>query len=129
VESLTGPNSYTLLSHLSLRSLFVASYDAQGLRWKYSNSQVSSATIILEQTNYVFYEVRAETLYASLGTARYKITKPQQSEGNIKLKEKLITGPRWAPDTRYGNLALQVGGVSDETVKYGREFCGTSTEE
>jgi hypothetical protein len=23
--------------------------------------------------------------------------------------------------------ALQVGGVSDETVKYGREFCGTST--
>jgi hypothetical protein len=30
---------------------------------------------------------------------------------------------------KYGNLALQVGGVSDETVKYGREFCGTSTEE
>jgi hypothetical protein len=28
---------------------------------------------------------------------------------------------------KYGNLALQVGGVSDETVKYGREFCGTST--
>jgi hypothetical protein len=23
---------------------------------------------------------------------------------------------------KYGNLALQVGGVSDETVKYGREF-------
>jgi hypothetical protein len=30
---------------------------------------------------------------------------------------------------KYGNLALQVGGVSDETVKYGREFCGTSTQE
>jgi hypothetical protein len=30
---------------------------------------------------------------------------------------------------KYENLALQVGGVSDETVKYGREFCGTSTEE
>jgi hypothetical protein len=28
-----------------------------------------------------------------------------------------------------GNLALQVGGVSDETVKYGREFCGISTQE
>jgi hypothetical protein len=28
---------------------------------------------------------------------------------------------------KYGDLALQVGGVSDETVKYGREFCGTST--
>jgi hypothetical protein len=30
---------------------------------------------------------------------------------------------------KYGNLALQVGGVSDETVKYGRDFCGTSTQE
>jgi hypothetical protein len=30
---------------------------------------------------------------------------------------------------KYGNLALQVGGVSDETVIYGREFCGTSTQE
>jgi hypothetical protein len=30
---------------------------------------------------------------------------------------------------KYGDLALQVEGVSDETVKYGREFCGTSTEE
>jgi hypothetical protein len=29
---------------------------------------------------------------------------------------------------KYGNLALQVGGVSDETVKYGREFCGTSAQ-
>jgi hypothetical protein len=27
------------------------------------------------------------------------------------------------------NLTLQVGGVSDETVKYGREFSGTSTQE
>jgi hypothetical protein len=37
VESLTGPNNYTLLPHLRLRSLFVASYDEQGLRWRYSN--------------------------------------------------------------------------------------------
>jgi hypothetical protein len=28
---------------------------------------------------------------------------------------------------KYGDLDLQVGGVSDETEKYGREFCGTST--
>jgi hypothetical protein len=28
---------------------------------------------------------------------------------------------------KYGDLALQVGGVSDDTVKYGREFCGTVT--
>jgi hypothetical protein len=27
------------------------------------------------------------------------------------------------------HLALQVGGVSDETVKYGHEFCGTSAQE
>jgi hypothetical protein len=26
------------------------------------------------------------------------------------------------------DLALQVVGFSDETVKYGREFCGTSTQ-
>jgi hypothetical protein len=30
---------------------------------------------------------------------------------------------------KYEHLALQVGGVSDETVKYGREFCGASTQE
>jgi hypothetical protein len=32
------PNNYTLPSHLRLCSLFVASYDSQGLRWKYSNA-------------------------------------------------------------------------------------------
>jgi hypothetical protein len=30
-------NNQTLLSHLRLCSLFVASYDSQGLRWRYSN--------------------------------------------------------------------------------------------
>jgi hypothetical protein len=30
---------------------------------------------------------------------------------------------------KYEDLALQVGGVSSETVKYGREFCGTWTRE
>jgi hypothetical protein len=30
---------------------------------------------------------------------------------------------------KYRDLALQVGGVSNETVKYGHEFCGTSTQE
>jgi hypothetical protein len=30
---------------------------------------------------------------------------------------------------KYGDLALQVCGVSDEMVKYGREFCGTLTQE
>jgi hypothetical protein len=29
--------------------------------------------------------------------------------------------------SKYGDLALQLGRVSDETVKYGREFCWTST--
>jgi hypothetical protein len=36
VRSLTT-NNHTLLSYLRLSSLFVASYDSQGLRWKYSN--------------------------------------------------------------------------------------------
>jgi hypothetical protein len=31
---------------------------------------------------------------------RYKITNPQLSDGNFKEKEKLVAGPRWAPDTR-----------------------------
>jgi hypothetical protein len=30
---------------------------------------------------------------------------------------------------KYRDLALQIGGGSDETAKYGREFCGTSTQE
>jgi hypothetical protein len=30
-------NNHTLPSHLRLCSLFVASYDSQGLRWRYSN--------------------------------------------------------------------------------------------
>jgi hypothetical protein len=30
-------NNHTLPSHLRLYSLFVASYDSQGLRWRYSN--------------------------------------------------------------------------------------------
>jgi hypothetical protein len=29
--------------------------------------------------------------------------------------------------SKYRDLVLQVGGVSDEIVKYGCEFCGTST--
>jgi hypothetical protein len=97
------------------------------------------------------------------------------SEGNFNEKEKLVKGPRLAPDTKTdwptdcrsqinfnfnfesalhvamhashaalpmvsleilhctnltskdGDLAFQVGGVSDETAIYGREFCGTST--
>jgi hypothetical protein len=47
VESLTGPNNYTLLSHLRLCSLFVTSYDAQGLRWKYSNPPVVFRQILV----------------------------------------------------------------------------------
>jgi hypothetical protein len=31
---------------------------------------------------------------------RYKITNPQLSKENHKEKEKLIAGPRWAPDTK-----------------------------
>jgi hypothetical protein len=29
---------------------------------------------------------------------------------------------------KYGDLSLQVGGVSNETVKYGREFCEASIQ-
>jgi hypothetical protein len=41
----------------------------------------------------------------------------------------MVTNSTFVPGGyKYGNLALQVGGVSDETVKYGREFCGTSAQ-
>jgi hypothetical protein len=30
----------------------------------------------------------------------YKITNPQMSKENVKEKEKLVAGPRWAPDTK-----------------------------
>jgi hypothetical protein len=33
--------------------------------------------------------------------------------------------PEWY---KYGDLALQVGGVSNKIVKYGHEFCGTLTQ-
>jgi hypothetical protein len=40
-----------------------------------------------------------------------------------------ITGPPCSWGYKYGDLDLQVGEVSYETVKYGCEFCGTSTQE
>jgi hypothetical protein len=40
-----------------------------------------------------------------------------------------ITGPHVPGGYKYGDLALQVGGVSNETVKYGHEFYGTRTRE
>jgi hypothetical protein len=43
-----------------------------------------------------------------------------QNTFNLKKKE-------WG--YKYGDLALQVGGVSNKTVKYGLEFGGTWTQE
>jgi hypothetical protein len=40
-----------------------------------------------------------------------------------------ITGPPCSWGYKYGNLALQVGGVSDETAKYGFGFWATRTIE
>jgi hypothetical protein len=44
-------------------------------------------------------------LYSKLQTrplvrGRYKITNPQMSKENFKEKEKFVTCPRWAPDTK-----------------------------
>jgi hypothetical protein len=36
----------------------------------------------------------------STSRGRYKITNPQLSKRNFKEKEKLVTGPRWARDTK-----------------------------
>jgi hypothetical protein len=40
-----------------------------------------------------------------------------------------ITGPPCSWGYKYEDLALQVGGVSDETVKYGHGSCATRTTE
>jgi hypothetical protein len=40
-----------------------------------------------------------------------------------------ITGHPVPGKYKYRDLALQVGGVSNETLKYGREFCGTWSPE
>jgi hypothetical protein len=47
----------------------------------------------------------------------------------IKFNTKHLLGHPVPGGYKYRDLALQVGGVSDETVKYDREFCGTSTQE
>jgi hypothetical protein len=39
---------------------------------------------------------------------RYKITKPQLLKGNFEEKEKLVTGAKWAPDTRTDKFSLEL---------------------
>jgi hypothetical protein len=46
-----------------------------------------------------------------------------------RLHKELIVHYEFPGGYKYRDLALQVRGVSDETVKYGREFCGTSAQE
>jgi hypothetical protein len=47
-----------------------------------------------------------------------------------KREPRVITGPAHSWGNEWGeDLALQVGGVSNETVKYGREFSGASSQE
>jgi hypothetical protein len=58
---------------------------------------------------------------------RSPASRKRRQEGN--LVPGAITGPPYSWGYKYGNLAFQVGGLSDETVKYGREFCGTLAQE
>jgi hypothetical protein len=47
---LLTPNNHTLPSHLRMCSLFIASYDSQGLRWRYSNLPPHGVTNLLSQS-------------------------------------------------------------------------------
>jgi hypothetical protein len=57
--------------------------------------------------------------------------KPQLSKKNLKENEKLVAGPRWAPDTKTGRLIVgrnvtststpSWGSLKPETIKYGLE--------
>jgi hypothetical protein len=48
-------NNHTLLSHLRLCSLFVASYDSQGLRWKYSNPPPHGVSLLGKGSVYFIF--------------------------------------------------------------------------
>jgi hypothetical protein len=51
-----------------------------------------------------------------------QVMKPNKKDCAAIIIHNLVPG-----GYKHGDLALQVGGVSDETVKYGREFYWTST--
>jgi hypothetical protein len=46
------------------------------------------------------FQIPAVYEFYPLHRERYKIINTQLSEGSFKEKEKLVTGPRWAPDTK-----------------------------
>jgi hypothetical protein len=58
---------------------------------------------------------------------RSPVSRKRRREGNPMSGG--ITGAPCSWRYKYGDLALQVGGVSDETVKYGLEFRGTWARE
>jgi hypothetical protein len=72
VQSLTGLNNYTLPSHLRLRSLFVVSYDAQGLRWKYSNPAPHGAYGCYSYRLNLYYDMVAESSKQLLGNGQLR---------------------------------------------------------
>jgi hypothetical protein len=70
----------------------------------------------------VFLNLAGQSTYTVVPESRKRRQKGTQCPG-VYLGH-LIPG-----GYKYGDLALQVGGVSYETVKYGLEFCETSTQE
>jgi hypothetical protein len=45
-------------------------------------------------------EAGRSAVYSRYNNGAAKITNPQLSEGNFTEKEKLVAGPRWAPDIK-----------------------------
>jgi hypothetical protein len=72
------PNNHTLPSHLRLCSLFVASYDSQGLRWKYSNPPPHGVTAKLVLSCPFHYKK-----HMSLHFTGNEINKPLHSNGHL----------------------------------------------
>jgi hypothetical protein len=76
----------------------------------------------------ICHKVYALSVLALVTTEKSQIisqlTKPHKKECAAIIIHNPVPG-----GYKYGDLSFQVGGVSDETAKYGREFCRTSTYE
>jgi hypothetical protein len=86
------PN-HTLPSHLRLCSLFVASYDSQGLRWKYSNPPPHGVCEIKRQPIYLKHFIRPTGLKTLLAICNGRL---DTNDGELPRQQSGVrTTSRW----------------------------------
>jgi hypothetical protein len=101
-----------------------------------NENRKKSNFICISNNNNLIFQANNHCLFSGLCKShKYSLLVVMASLRDVRgdKREPSVRGYNWATlflgDVNTGNLALQVGGVSDETIKYGREFCGTSTQE